>query len=554
MTRWLAAILAIVLAPTGTSLAADHFLTIGGGYSPTGNQVSLEKNVQFFKRVLNDRYASGVPHDIFFSDGSNPGRDLQYAETVDDLPRANVLLARIFKQTKYLGNRYRSHELQDINGGSTRANLARWFQRQGAALVPGDRLIIYVTAHGGKATDKKKPRDTALYLWNGEKLMMHELADHIRRLPKGVAVVTVMVQCYSGGFMDLLFEAGDEAKGLTDRPLCGFFATVHDRVAAGCTPDINEENYHEYSSSFWAALMGQTRTGQPLKRPDFDVDGHVSFAEAHAYTLINSPTIDISVQTSDRFLRKYSVLNPPAKTQSSKTDAPQTDAPQTDAPQTDAPQASAEAADADVEFEVEPEWWTVEVAYSDILTEVSPVQRAILEGLSEKLGLEQENRIKAARDLASRIQRDQRRNDAQLRQKRGEQSRLADQIARSIKVRWPELSNRWDPVVGEILADENEELVRAIERHSRFRAYESARKQVVALSDKKLDLDRRWVKCQRLIRAIENAVLAHNLPLVAGTEQLSRYEQLLKLEQGRLGPDANRNDPRVTSTSDGDEE
>ena len=29
-----------------------NFLTIGGGYSPSGNQVSLEKNVQYLNRML----------------------------------------------------------------------------------------------------------------------------------------------------------------------------------------------------------------------------------------------------------------------------------------------------------------------------------------------------------------------------------------------------------------------------------------------------------------------------------------------------------------------
>ena len=35
-------------------------------------------------------------------------------------------------------------------------------------------------------------------------------------------------------------------------------------------------------TSFWAALCGQTRTGQKIALPDYDGSGHVSLAEAHA--------------------------------------------------------------------------------------------------------------------------------------------------------------------------------------------------------------------------------------------------------------------------------
>src|SRR5262245_13740911 len=33
----------------------DFFLTIGGGYSRSGNQASLEKNVLFFERLLSEQ-------------------------------------------------------------------------------------------------------------------------------------------------------------------------------------------------------------------------------------------------------------------------------------------------------------------------------------------------------------------------------------------------------------------------------------------------------------------------------------------------------------------
>ncbi len=44
----------IIVLSTVSVQARNFVLTIGGGYSPSGNQVSLEKNVLLFNRVLDD--------------------------------------------------------------------------------------------------------------------------------------------------------------------------------------------------------------------------------------------------------------------------------------------------------------------------------------------------------------------------------------------------------------------------------------------------------------------------------------------------------------------
>ena len=117
-----------------------------------------------------------------------------------------------------------------------------------------------------------------------------------------------MVQCFSGGFADVIYDQADPRRGLSPRNRCGFFATTFDRTAAGCTPDIMLDDYREYSTYFWAALCGHTRTGKPVEQPDFLDDGRIGMSEAHAYTMIHSETVDIPVKTSDTFLRQYSRL------------------------------------------------------------------------------------------------------------------------------------------------------------------------------------------------------------------------------------------------------
>ena len=189
-----------------------------------------------------------------------------------------------------------------IRGATTRENIQNWFTGVGPTLKSGDRLFLYVTAHGEKSEDRKNPYETSIMLWNDEKLTVSEFVALLDSLPEGVSVVAVMVQCYTGGFARFIYDKADPENGLAKQIRCGFFATVHDRVAAGCTPDVDETTYVEYSTYFWEAVAGHTRAGKPIVAPDYDGDGKVSFAEAHAYTVLNADTIDLPLTSSSEFL------------------------------------------------------------------------------------------------------------------------------------------------------------------------------------------------------------------------------------------------------------
>ena len=71
-------LLGAVFFLTGTAEARDYFLTVGGGYSPTGNQVSLEKNVQFFERLLDEHGLAAASNDVYFSDWHSTQRYLKF--------------------------------------------------------------------------------------------------------------------------------------------------------------------------------------------------------------------------------------------------------------------------------------------------------------------------------------------------------------------------------------------------------------------------------------------------------------------------------------------
>jgi len=494
-----AACLIVTAALALPAAAEDHFLTIGGGYSPMGNQVSLEKNVLLFRKLLSEAYPSAPAHDIFFADGDDAGRDLQYHDPTAPTPRSNQLAAQVFQEEKYYGYQYRSSSIPGLSGASNEHNVKQWFEETGAKLTGEDRLIIYLTAHGGKATDKKQPRNTSVYLWNRQRMVMTDLVGLLDKVPADVPVMVVMVQCYSGGFANIVFNEGDRKKGFTQANRCGFYATLHNRVAAGCTADIREEDYHEYSSYFWEAIRGSTRTGQPIERPDYDGDGRTSFAEAHAYALMESITLDISIKTSDAFLRAFSKLG------DGKDDLLHAGSP-----------------------------------VDQLLAEASPVDRAVIEGLSQRLSLNDQQRAEEAKKLAGALMSKKKQFDDDRKQKHREYTGICRELQNHLKQRWPEIANKWHPRMTELLTTDSEEFVKAIEGHRRYDDFERLHDEMEQLSEQKFDLDRRWVKCQRLIRTLENVAYAANLPRVADDATQQRFAELLASEAGFLGtPKAN---------------
>jgi hypothetical protein len=481
------------LAAAAEAPAKDVFLTIGGGYSPAGNQVSLEKNILFFQHLLAEQRPDGASHDIYFADGHAPDRDLQFSN-IEAVPMANWLMAELFGEQEHIHLEYRNHEVPGVRGRTSEENLEAWFEETGSTLEAGDRLILYVTAHGGKSRDKDRPHNTRLYLWDDESVPVSDLAQMIEGLPQGVQVVTVMVQCYAGGFASLIFNGGDEKAGLSDRDCCGFFATVHDRPAAGCTADIHEDNYHEYSSYFWAALGGFTRTGDPLERPDFNGDGEVSFAEAHAYVMLASSTIDIPVKTSGAFLRAHSQLGSTRR----------------------------------------PELLSADSRFEHLLRLATPGEAAVLEGLSVELKLTSSRRADAADDLADELEEKRKELAEEVSRKQRRRRGLKRRIAADLRNRWPELENLLSATATSLLTTRAAEFEEAVLSHERYSDFSQLGEEIAALEAQRFELERQWVKCRRLERVLENVALARNLPLVASPDVVRRYERLMAAEESTL--------------------
>lgn len=561
----LAAPLIVLTTPIAAG-AADHFLTIGGGDAPTHNQVSLEKNVQYMQRVLDELGLAGVHHDIYFSDGGDPGRDVQ-AHAEKEPPRANQLLARLLGGSESaIRIEYRSAALPKLAGPSNRKSLGEWFEKTGSKLADGDRLIIYFTGHGGRG-QPNAPRNTNFTMWREPSMPVKEFAGLLDKLPPKVQVVIVMVQCHSGGFADLIFKNGEYSNkpaALAATPRVGFFATVPERPAAGCTPDINEENYHEYSTYFWEAICGKTRLGSNVEKPDYDGDGHISFAEAHAYVKLTSSTIDIPVATSDVLLRTFSKAHGVstaslANIQSAPTPTPQPTpggfrrrpggaapggttpggtTPGNTAPGVNGPTGGAGGVPAPdnkpTDDQKNLKLLAVDSSYFDVVATADPARKAVLEGLSKQLGFGGPERARAARDLLNKLKRDRDDLENQKRTAARNLQPLKDKLVQAVRARWPELTVPFHPRQADILRSEADAVVKFIESHEGYKPYEDQRSGYEKLDERSTELERKWVKAQRFLRTLEEVALAANLQKVAPPEVVKRYDELLKAEYGSV--------------------
>jgi hypothetical protein len=306
----------------------------------------------------------------------------------------------------------------------------------------------------------------------------------------------VMAQCYCGGYARTIFAGADATGDLADGLRCGFFAQQHDLPAAGCRPDIS--NDREYSSYFWGAIAGCSRSGEPITSADRDGDGSVSLAEAHIHAVLASETIDIPLRCSEALLR------------------------------------AAAASFADAEADAAEPTPAPAATLGQLLEEAAFVESEIIRGLAERLSIALSE---TGEDIRSRLQSSQRQRRLERRRGRKayrEMRKLDDELRDEIVARWPECEKAdsfaeleqvgipWEGVESGLaeseLFQEYAELYRARARR-RARADES---------------ELRQVKLKRLLQAIESVTLARRLAAADRPDLQLRYQQILELERSTL--------------------
>ncbi len=255
-----------------------HALLINGGHQPSSNYLSHLQHLQDMVDVLHRRGVAPERIHVFSADGDDPAADLA---TRNPSPQDFWLI-----EGTSLGNRLKpSVQLIDTAWQAVKLRPARldglrqWFDEARNAMLPGDRLLVFVTDHGGRGGND--PGTGTISLWR-EQLTVRELRSLLDRLSPQVQVVTVMSQCYSGAFADLMYDRGaQEPSGNT----CGFFATSAADKAYGCYPEGQDRDRIGYAFEFIDAL-----------------DHQATSAAAHAEVVRADGTPDRPRSTSDAYL------------------------------------------------------------------------------------------------------------------------------------------------------------------------------------------------------------------------------------------------------------
>ncbi|MBW4468753.1 MAG: caspase family protein [Pegethrix bostrychoides GSE-TBD4-15B] len=253
-----------------------NFLVMAGGGAPSYNEIALEKNVLYFQRTLKTLGFDPAAASTYFANGTDGQATVRYLNGTKE--------------------QFKPPEIPHLAGASTRDNFYSWMQQASGS------VFFYFTGHGYR--NPADSNNNAMILWGEDPLSVQEFTTALDQLPATTPVVTMMSQCYSGSFANLIYEGGDPKNPVTLRTRCGFFATVKTRTSVGCTAEVNEADYRDYSSSFFAGLSGRDRTGKAVASADYDQDGRVSYAEAHAFAKVDEQSTDLPVSTLEVWLQE----------------------------------------------------------------------------------------------------------------------------------------------------------------------------------------------------------------------------------------------------------
>ena len=298
-----AAVFAGVLFGASSVHALDHVWIVGGGPYPGHSQAQIEFNVNWVIQVLNASAGARQLH-VYYTDGSTTGRDVVMWQPPAESGASLQPLARVFGEQGPNGERFYSNRIPGVQGGTEAGVLRERLEKDFSEPKPGDRALLVYNGHGQR--DHRDAAGNALLLWNDSRLSVREMDQLMSHIDPGVPVRFVFTQCYSGGFARLIHPQAQDTLALGQANRCGFFAESEDRESEGCSASIEVGDYRDYSTYFFAALAGRTRTGEAIGvNPDRNGDNVVSLYEAHLFALSQAHNADLPRSTSEVFLERW---------------------------------------------------------------------------------------------------------------------------------------------------------------------------------------------------------------------------------------------------------
>ncbi len=283
--------------------ALDHVWIVGGGPYPTSSQAQIEFNVNWVIQVLNGSAGARQLH-VYYTDGSAASRDVVLWQPPRESKETLQPLARVFGEEGPNGERYYSHRVPNVLGGTEAAELKARLEKEFSELRSGDRVLLIYNGHG--LQDHGDPAGNTLRLWNDTRLSVREMDQIMSRIDPGIPVRFIFTQCFSGGFARLMHPQARDTLALGEVNRCGFFAESENRESEGCSASIKVGDYRDYSTYFFAAIQGRTRLGEAITaNPDRNGDNVVSLHEAHLFALSQAHNADLPRATSEVFLERW---------------------------------------------------------------------------------------------------------------------------------------------------------------------------------------------------------------------------------------------------------
>ena len=290
----------ILLASAAEVRAQTQVFLIGGGYTLDASQGQIEQNVHWLADMLRPESDS---LDIFYGNGDEAAVDVVYWAENTSRDYSTNPLAAVYQQPGSDFLRYKKHELQANRGSTQKDHLLNQLQTLLPKLQGPDLLLIY-NGHGGYGGDHT-PQLSTLKTWERSFTTVAELRSTLNLVPTSVTTRFVFTQCFSGGFYHLINQSR-MVQNKTSHRRCGFMAGADNEEVEGCELGINKDDFRDYSTSFFAALLGTARFGGDLETvADLNNDGKVSYREAHLYTLKTAISSGLPRSTSEMYLEQW---------------------------------------------------------------------------------------------------------------------------------------------------------------------------------------------------------------------------------------------------------
>ncbi|MDX2020701.1 MAG: redoxin domain-containing protein [Deltaproteobacteria bacterium] len=268
--------------PAGVDPKHVHVLMVSGGGTPNQNFRSHLSHLKQFLALVDK---ANVPRDhisVLAGDGADPAPDLAVLDATAEeglwLLDRTQLQELLAPSLDLINSTLPGITLQP----ATQGQLTQWFQKARRKIPPGDTLLVFVTDHGNN--DTKDPWQSQITLWGARAgISARQLRVLLEGFDPRVRVVTLMSQCFSGGFANLYQTHGKQ--GLPGGNVCGYFSSTADRPAYGCFPENVGQDAVGHAFRFFESLQAGR-----------------NFAKAHTDTLVNDDSPDVPLRTSDVFL------------------------------------------------------------------------------------------------------------------------------------------------------------------------------------------------------------------------------------------------------------